>query len=44
MVQAEHLGMAVRGVKKHGSTTLTTAIKGDIDKQEVISSLQLGGK
>lgn len=41
MVQAEHMCMSVRGVKKHGSTTLTTAIRGDIEKQEVISSLQL---
>lgn len=41
MVQAEHMCMAVRGVKKHGSSTITTAIRGDIDKQEVISSLQL---
>ncbi|WP_081772951.1 GTP cyclohydrolase I FolE [Bacillus sp. EB01] len=44
MVKAEHMCMAVRGVKKHGSTTLTTAIRGDIDKQDVISSLQLEGK
>lgn len=41
MVQAEHMCMSVRGVKKHGSTTITTAIRGEIDKQEVISSLQL---
>ena len=41
MVQAEHMCMSVRGVKKHGSTTITTAIRGDIDKDEVISSLQL---
>ncbi|OCA90412.1 hypothetical protein A8F94_00520 [Bacillus sp. FJAT-27225] len=41
MVQAEHMCMAVRGVKKHGSSTLTTAVRGDIDKQDVIYSLQL---
>lgn len=41
MVEAEHMCMSVRGVKKHGSTTITTAIRGEIDKQEVISSLQL---
>jgi GTP cyclohydrolase IA len=44
MVQAEHMCMSVRGVKKHGSTTITTAIRGEIDKQEVISSLQLDSK
>lgn len=41
MVQAEHMCMSVRGVKKHGSSTITTAIRGEIDKEEVISSLQL---
>ena len=44
MVQAEHMCMSVRGVKKHGSSTVTTAIRGNIDKQEVISSLQLDSK
>lgn len=44
MVNAEHYCMKVRGVKKHGSTTITTAIRGEIDKQEVISSLQLDSK
>ena len=44
MVQAEHYCMKVRGVKKHGSTTITTALRGEIDKQEVISSLQLDSK
>lgn len=44
MVKAEHMCMSVRGVKKHGSTTITTAIRGEIDKQEVISSLQLDSK
>ncbi|MBE6185412.1 GTP cyclohydrolase I FolE [Heyndrickxia ginsengihumi] len=44
IVQAEHFCMKVRGVKKHGSSTITTAIRGDIDKQEVISSLKLAGK
>jgi GTP cyclohydrolase I len=44
MVQAEHFCMSVRGVKKHGSSTITTALRGEIDKQEVISSLQLDSK
>lgn len=41
MSKAEHFCMKVRGVKKHGSSTITTALRGEIDKQEVISSLQL---
>jgi GTP cyclohydrolase I len=41
MVTAEHMCMSTRGVKKHGSNTITTAIRGEIDKQEVISSIQL---
>jgi GTP cyclohydrolase IA len=44
MAQAEHMCMSVRGVKKHNSSTMTTAIRGDIDKQEVIASLQLDSK
>lgn len=41
MTKAEHMCMSLRGVKKHGSTTITTALRGEIDKQEVIASLQL---
>lgn len=41
MLKAEHLCMVVRGIKKHGASTITTALRGNIDKQEVISSLQL---
>ena len=41
MSKAEHFCMKVRGVKKHGSSTITTALRGEIDKQEVIASLQL---
>lgn len=41
MSKAEHFCMKVRGVKKHGSSTITTALRGEIDKQEVITSLQL---
>lgn len=44
MAKAEHMCMSVRGVKKHGSSTITTAIRGDIDKNEVITSLQLDSK
>jgi GTP cyclohydrolase IA len=41
MVNAEHMCMATRGVKKHGSSTTTTAIRGRIDKSEVLQSLEL---
>jgi GTP cyclohydrolase I len=41
MVTAEHMCMSTRGVKKHGSNTITTAIRGEIDKQEVLASIQL---
>lgn len=41
MIKAEHMCMSLRGVKKHGSSTITTALRGEIDKQEVIASLQL---
>lgn len=41
MVNAEHMCMSTRGVKKHGSSTTTTAIRGSIDKSEVLQSLEL---
>lgn len=41
MISAEHMCMSTRGVKKHGSSTVTTAIRGEIDKQEVLSTIQL---
>lgn len=41
MLKAQHLCMSIRGIKKHGANTITTALRGNIDKQEVISSLQL---
>lgn len=41
MLNAEHMCMSIRGVKKHGSSTITTALRGEIDKEEVIQSLQL---
>jgi|SRR5690554_268645 len=41
MVNAEHMCMSTRGVKKHGSSTTTTAIRGKIDKAEVLQSLDL---
>ena len=40
MLQAEHMCMSTRGVKKHGSSTVTTAIRGNIDKNEVLQSLK----
>lgn len=41
MINAEHLCMSTRGVKKHGASTTTTAIRGSIDKSEVLQSLEL---
>lgn len=41
MMKAEHYCMKVRGVKKHNSTTITTASLGEIDKKEVLASIQL---
>ncbi|MGV3465318.1 MAG: GTP cyclohydrolase I [Heyndrickxia sp.] len=41
MMKAEHFCMKVRGVKKHNSTTITTASLGEIDKKEVLTSIQL---
>lgn len=40
MIEAEHLCMTIRGVKKSGSKTITTAIRGDIDKDEFIQSIK----
>lgn len=40
MVEAEHLCMTIRGVRKPGSKTITTAIRGDIDKEEFIQSIK----
>ncbi|MGE8205681.1 GTP cyclohydrolase I [Heyndrickxia sp. NPDC080065] len=44
MIHAEHFCMKVRGVKKHNSSTITTAILGEINKTEVLSSIQLARK
>ncbi|PKR85688.1 GTP cyclohydrolase I [Heyndrickxia camelliae] len=41
IMKAEHFCMKVRGVKKHQSTTITTASLGEIDKKEVLASIQL---
>lgn len=41
MIQAEHYCMKIRGVKKHDSSTITTATRGEMNKQEVIASIQL---
>lgn len=40
MIEAEHFCMSTRGVKKHGSSTITTALRGSIDKAEVLQSLK----
>lgn len=39
-IQAEHLCVAMRGVKKPGTKMITTAIRGEIDKQEVFETLR----
>ena len=39
IIEAEHLCMTIRGVKKPGSITTTSAIRGDIDKEEFIAIL-----
>lgn len=44
MLKAEHFCMKVRGVKKHDSSTITTAIRGKIDKKEILSTIQLARK
>ena len=41
IMKAEHFCMKVRGVKKHQSATITRASLGDIDKNDVLSSIQL---
>jgi GTP cyclohydrolase IA len=40
MINASHMCMSTRGVKKHGSSTTTTALRGSIDKAEVLQSLK----
>jgi len=34
MIEAEHMCMAMRGIRKQGSTTITTRFLGDFDKPE----------
>lgn len=41
MITAEHQCMSTRGVKKHGSTTTTTAVRGEINKAEVLQTLAI---
>jgi len=43
ILEAEHQCMTIRGVKKAGSKTITSAIRGKFDKNEFISLLQTGG-
>ncbi len=43
ILSAEHHCMTVRGVKKPGSKTITSAIRGDFDKTEFINLINTGG-
>jgi len=43
-LRARHLCVEIRGVKAHGTETITTAIRGSIDKEEVLQTLLLHGK
>lgn len=40
-LEAEHFCMTTRGVKAHGTKTITTAVCGGIDKKEVLDQLQI---
>lgn len=42
IMEAEHLCMTVRGVEKEGASTVTSAIRGRIDKTEFIQLLKTG--
>jgi GTP cyclohydrolase I len=47
MIEAEHMCMAMRGIKKHGSTTMTTAYTGAFhdnpaEQQNFFSMLRMG--
>jgi GTP cyclohydrolase I len=44
MVEAEHLCMSIRGIKKPRHNTVTTALKGSIDKNEFLKTLQFTRK
>jgi GTP cyclohydrolase I len=37
VVEAQHMCMSIRGVKKPGHSTMTSAIRGDIPKEEFLS-------
>lgn len=39
-IQAEHMCVVMRGVKKPGTKMVTTALRGDIDKDEVLETLR----
>ncbi|GIN84451.1 GTP cyclohydrolase 1 [Heyndrickxia sporothermodurans] len=41
LINAEHYCMKVRGVKKHNSSTITTAIIGEIDKNQILTTIQM---
>lgn len=40
MVEAEHMCMTMRGIRKPGATTVTTAYRGSIDKAEFLELLR----
>jgi len=47
MIEAEHMCMSMRGIKKHGSTTITTAYTGHFhdnpaEQQNFLSMLRMG--
>lgn len=43
ILEAEHLCMTIRGVKKPGSKTITSAIRGRFDKNEFLNLIDLRG-
>jgi len=44
MLSAEHLCMSMRGVRSPGHVTTTHAIRGNIDKEEFLNLLKVGGR
>ena len=41
-MEAEHLCMSMRGIKLPGHKTITVALRGSIDKQEVFEHIKMG--
>jgi len=44
VIQAQHMCMTIRGVKSQNSLTTTSAIRGDIPKEEVLNLIFQGGR